>query len=167
MALGMERERLGARELTLHRTLELIGSKRGQVLDGNVLLASKAAAHEHGLNDHTLGFAIPAKHVGALFARVVGTWSVDRTLTPFLYGKATAHSGSKKACSVKGVVKRCVTVNALSASALAASPRVTWRLWHTLSLSSTVLPKAKKLSCRRGASAALASTMLRTGSSGS
>lgn len=29
MALGMERERLGARELALHRTLELIGSKRG------------------------------------------------------------------------------------------------------------------------------------------
>ena len=72
MALGMERERLGAGELALHRTLELIGSKRGQVLDGHVLLAAKAAAHEHGLDDHALGLVVPAKHVGALFARVVG-----------------------------------------------------------------------------------------------
>ena len=69
----MERERLGAGELALHRTLELIGSKRGQVLDGHVLLAAKAAAHEHGLHDHALGLVVPAKHVGALFARVVGT----------------------------------------------------------------------------------------------
>ena len=72
VALGMERERLGAGELALHRTLELIGSKRGQVLDGHVLLAAKAAAHEHGLDDHALGLVVPAKHVGALFARVVG-----------------------------------------------------------------------------------------------
>ena len=121
----MESERLGTRELTLHRTLELICGERGQVLDGHVLLAAKAATHEHGLDDHALGLVVPAKHVGTLFARIVGAWSVDCTLTPFLYGKATAHSGSKKACSVKGVVKRCVTVNALSASALAASPRVT------------------------------------------
>ena len=68
----MESERLGTRELALHRTLELIGGERGQVLDGHVLLAAKAAAHEHGLYNHALGFAIPAKHVGALFARVVG-----------------------------------------------------------------------------------------------
>ena len=72
VALGMESERLGARELALHRTLELIGSERSQVLDGHVLLAAKTAAHEHSLDDHTLGFAIPAKHVGTLFARVVG-----------------------------------------------------------------------------------------------
>ena len=72
VALGMECKRLGTSELALHRTLELIGSERGQVLDGHVLLAAKAAAHEHGLDDHTLGFAIPAKHVGALFARIVG-----------------------------------------------------------------------------------------------
>ena len=73
MALGMERERLGTRELALHRTLELVCGERGQVLDGHVLLAAKAATHEHGLDDHTLGFVVPAKHVGALFARVVGT----------------------------------------------------------------------------------------------
>ena len=73
MTLGMERERLGTRELALHRTLELIGSKRGQVLDRNVLLTAKAAAHEHGLDDHALGLVVPAKHVGTLFARVVGT----------------------------------------------------------------------------------------------
>ena len=72
VALGMERERLGAGELALHRTLELIGSKRGQVLDGHVLLAAKAAAHEHSLDDHALGLVVPAKHVGTLFARVVG-----------------------------------------------------------------------------------------------
>ena len=72
MALGMESERLGTRELTLHRTLELIGGECGQVLDGHVLLAAKAATHEHGLYNHALGFAIPAKHVGTLFARVVG-----------------------------------------------------------------------------------------------
>ena len=73
VALGMERERLGTRELALHRTLELIGSKRGQVLDRNVLLAAKTAAHKHGLDNHTLGLVVPAKHVGALFARIVGT----------------------------------------------------------------------------------------------
>ena len=73
VAFGMERERLGTRELALHRTLELIGSERGQVLDGHVLLAAKAAAHEHGLDDHALGLVVPAKHVGTLFARVVGT----------------------------------------------------------------------------------------------
>ena len=73
MALGMESERLGARELALHRTLELICGERGQVLDGHVLLAAKAAAHEHGLDDHALGLVVPAKHVGALFARIVGT----------------------------------------------------------------------------------------------
>ena len=73
MALGMESERLGTRELTLHRTLELIGGERGQVLDGHVLLAAKAATHEHGLYNHALGLAIPAKHVSALFARIVGT----------------------------------------------------------------------------------------------
>ena len=72
VALGMKRERLGARELALHRTLELICGERSQVLDGHVLLAAKTAAHEHSLDDHTLGFAIPAKHVGTLFARVVG-----------------------------------------------------------------------------------------------
>ena len=72
VALGMERERLGTRELALHGTLELICGERGQVLDGHVLLAAKAAAHEHGLDDHALGLAIPAKHVGALFTRVVG-----------------------------------------------------------------------------------------------
>ena len=72
MALGMERKRLGTRELALHRTLELICSERSQVLDGHVLLAAKAATHEHSLYNHALGLAIPAKHVGALFARVVG-----------------------------------------------------------------------------------------------
>ena len=72
MALGVERERLGTRELALHGTLELICGERGQVLDGHVLLAAEAATHEHGLDDHTLGFAIPAKHVGTLFARIVG-----------------------------------------------------------------------------------------------
>ena len=72
MALGMERERLGTRELALHGTLELICGERGQVLDGHVLLAAKAAAHEHGLDDHALGLVIPAKHMGALFARIVG-----------------------------------------------------------------------------------------------
>lgn len=72
MTLGMKSKRLGTRELALHRTLELIGSKRGQVLDRNVLLTAKAAAHEHGLDDHALGLVVPAKHMGALFARVVG-----------------------------------------------------------------------------------------------
>ena len=72
MALGMERERLGTRELALHRTLELICGERGQVLDGHVLLAAKAATHEHGLDDHALGLVVPAKHMGALFARIVG-----------------------------------------------------------------------------------------------
>ena len=73
MALGMEGKRLGTRELALHRTLELICGERGQVLDGHVLLAAKATAHEHGLDDHALGLVVPAKHVGTLFARVVGT----------------------------------------------------------------------------------------------
>ena len=73
MALGMESERLGTRELALHGTLELICGERGQVLDGHVLLAAKAAAHKHGLDDHALGLVVPAKHVGTLFARVVGT----------------------------------------------------------------------------------------------
>ena len=73
MALGMKSKRLGTRELALHRTLELICGERGQVLDGHVLLAAKAAAHEHGLDDHALGLVVPAKHVGTLFARVVGT----------------------------------------------------------------------------------------------
>ena len=72
MTLGMKSKRLGTRELALHRTLELIGSKRGQVLDRNVLLTAKAAAHEHGLDDHALGLVVPTKHMGALFARVVG-----------------------------------------------------------------------------------------------
>ena len=72
VALGMERERLGTRELALHGTLELICGERGQVLDGHVLLAAKATAHEHGLDDHALGLVIPAKHMGALFARIVG-----------------------------------------------------------------------------------------------
>ena len=72
MTLGMERKRLGTRELALHRTLELIGGERGQVLDGHVLLAAKTATHEHGLDDHTLGLVVPAKHMGALFARIVG-----------------------------------------------------------------------------------------------
>ena len=72
MALGMERERLGTCELALHRTLELVCGERGQVLDGYVLLAAKAATHEHGLDDHALGLVIPAKHMGALFARIVG-----------------------------------------------------------------------------------------------
>ena len=43
------------------------------MLDGHVLLAAKAAAHKHGLDDHALGLVVPAKHVGTLFARVVGT----------------------------------------------------------------------------------------------
>ena len=72
VALGMERERLGTCELALHRTLELICGERGQVLDRHVLLAAKAATHEHGLDDHALGLVIPAKHMGALFARIVG-----------------------------------------------------------------------------------------------
>ena len=72
MTLGMEGKRLGTRELALHGTLELIRGERSQVLDGHVLLAAKATAHEHGLDDHTLGLVIPAKHVGALFARIVG-----------------------------------------------------------------------------------------------
>ena len=71
MTLGMERKRLGTRELALHRTLELICGERGQVLDGHVLLAAKAATHEHGLDDHALGLVVPAKHMGALFARIV------------------------------------------------------------------------------------------------
>ena len=73
VALGMESERLGTRELALHRTLELICGERSQVLDRNVLLTAKAATHEHGLDDHALGLVVPAKHVGALFARVVST----------------------------------------------------------------------------------------------
>lgn len=55
MTLGMERERLGACEFALHGTLKLICGERGQVLDGHVLLAAKAAAHKHGLDDHALG----------------------------------------------------------------------------------------------------------------
>ena len=72
MALRMERKRLSARELALHRTLELICGERGQMLDGHVLLAAKATTHEHGLDDHALGLVVPAKHMGTLFARVVG-----------------------------------------------------------------------------------------------
>ena len=60
-------------------------------------------------------------------------WSVLHTFTPFLYGNATAHSGSRNACSVNGVSKSCVTTCADVASAAFASPRVMWRLWHTLS----------------------------------
>ena len=115
----MERERLSTRELALHRTLELICGERGQVLDGHVLLAAKAATHEHGLDDHTLGLFIPAKHMGALFARIVGTLVGRLHLDAVLVREGDGALGSKKACSVKGVVKRCVTVNALSASALA------------------------------------------------
>ena len=102
VALGMERERLGARELALHRTLELIGSKRGQVLDGNVLLAAKAAAHEHGLDDHTLGFAIPAKHVGALFACVVGALVGRLHLDAVLVRKGDGALGLQEGMLSKG-----------------------------------------------------------------
>ena len=73
MTFGMEGKRLGTREFALHRTLKLICGERGQVLDGHVLLTAKAAAHKHGLDDHALGLVVPAKHVGTLFTRVVGT----------------------------------------------------------------------------------------------
>ena len=98
----MERERLGTRELALHRTLELIGSKRGQVLDRNVLLTAKAAAHEHGLDDHALGFAIPAKHMGTLFARVVGTLVGRLHLDAVLVREGNGALGLQKGVLGKG-----------------------------------------------------------------
>ena len=73
-----------------------------------------------------------------------------------MYGKATAHSGSRNACSVKGVVKVRVTVNAECSSAVLASPRVTCLDWQRLPLLWT-----------RGASGALASSIFLTGSRGS
>lgn len=163
----MERERLSTRELALHRTLELICGERGQVLDGHVLLAAKAATHEHGLDDHTLGLVIPAKHMGALFARIVGTLVGRLHLDAVLVREGDGALGLQEGMLGKGRGKALRHGERALRQRLAASPRVTWRLWHTLSLSSTVLPKAKKLSCRRGASAALASAILRTGSSGS
>ena len=72
VALGVEVERLLAREAALHRAAVLVRRERRQVLAGDVLLAAEAAAHEHGLDDDALGLAVPAKHVRALLARVVG-----------------------------------------------------------------------------------------------
>ena len=72
VALGVEVERLLAREAALHRAAVLVRRERRQVLDGDVLLAAEAAAHEHSLDDDALGLAVPAKHVRALLARVVG-----------------------------------------------------------------------------------------------
>ncbi len=92
---------------------------------------------------------------------------MDQIFTPSLYGAATQHSGSRKACSVKGVVKVSVAVKAEPARAAAASPRVTWRCWQMLFSRTTWLPKALKLSWIRGAPGAMASSMFRTHSSSS
>ncbi len=80
-------------------------------------------------------------------------WSVVTMRTPPSVGHATAHSGSRNACSVKGVVKLSVTVWAASASAALASPRVMWRCWQRL-----------PPSWMAGAPSAAASCTLRTGS---
>ncbi len=82
----MEGERLGASEPALHGNAQLIGGKRGQVLHRDVLLAAKAASHEHGLNHHTVLLIIPAEHVRALLARVVGTLVGGPDLDPVLVG---------------------------------------------------------------------------------
>ena len=42
------------------------------MLDGDVLLATEAAADEHRLDDDTLGRGVPAEHVRAFLARVIG-----------------------------------------------------------------------------------------------
>ena len=72
VALGVEVDGLLAREAHLDGAVHRERGERGQVLHGDVLLAAKAAAHEHGLHDHLLGRGVPAEHVGDLLAGVVG-----------------------------------------------------------------------------------------------
>ena len=74
------------------------------------------------------------------------------TFTPSLYSKAIAASGSRNACSVKGVMKRSVTLNADASIAAFASPRVTWRKLQRLPFSWSL-----------GASSAIASHTFVTG----
>jgi len=50
---------------------------------------------------------------------------VNTSTPPSPHGWATAHSGSRKACSCREVWNVCVTVNAESASLASASPRFT------------------------------------------
>ena len=72
-----------------------------------------------GVNSMTPVTLLNKKGSGSVIFKVL------KILTPSLYGNATAHSGSRNACSVNGVVKELVTVYLDSASALAASPRTT------------------------------------------
>ena len=82
MALGMEVDGLLACEAALDRALDRERGERGQMLNGDVLLAAEAAAHEHGLDDDLLRRGVPAHHMGDLFARVVGA----------LVGRADLHA---------------------------------------------------------------------------
>ena len=72
VALRVEGQRLLARELALDGAPKVHGRQRGQVLHRDVLLAAKAAAHQHGLHHHALGLRVPAKHVRDFLAGVVG-----------------------------------------------------------------------------------------------
>ena len=72
VALGVEGEGLLAGEEALDGHVELIGRERREVLYRDVLLAAKAAADEHGLDDHALGLGVPAEHVRAFLTGVVG-----------------------------------------------------------------------------------------------
>ena len=72
VALGVEGEGLLAGEEALDGHVELIGRERREVLDRDVFLAAEAAADEHGLDDDALGLGVPAEHVRALLAGVVG-----------------------------------------------------------------------------------------------
>ena len=76
MALRVDEQGLGARQLALDGAAGLIGDERGQRLDGHVLLAAEAAADEGILNFDLLGRQaeghrdLVQRGVGALVRRV-------------------------------------------------------------------------------------------------
>ena len=72
VTLGMEAQRVLAAHASLDRPSQLPGGERREMLHRDVLLAAKAAAHEHRLHHHAFGRGGPAEHGEALLARVVG-----------------------------------------------------------------------------------------------
>ena len=71
MALGVDQNTLRPAELALYRPFGQIGHQSRQVLDGNVLLAAKAAAHQHIFDLHL--FRRQAQHRRCLMLGIVGS----------------------------------------------------------------------------------------------
>ena len=94
------------------------------VLDGHVLLAAEAAAHQHILDLAVV--IVHPQHGGALVhGGVRALVEVSSFTPPFSRGRATQHSGSRKACSVQGVWKCWVSTYFAFLIAPSASPRET------------------------------------------